>query len=392
MRIGVDATCWANERGYGRFTRELCSAMARRAPGDEFVFFADQRAAECFDLEGSNVTMQRVELDESPTQAASAHRHRSPFDMLKMTRAVKAVPLDVFFSPSVYTYFPVPRGLRTVVTIHDVIAERFPHLTLPSRKARLFWKAKVRFALWQANLVLTVSEFSRRDIARVLGVPLERIHVTMEAPAKSYRPSTADEIACARRRLELPDGLPWFVYVGGFNPHKNVDRLVGAIADMRTELGPERAPRLLLVGTIDGDVFHGDQARIHETIRACGCEDLVRWLGFVGDDELRHLHSGARALVLPSQCEGFGLPAVEAAACGTPVIATRESPLPELLKGGGVFIDPTDSGQLLGALRELATDDAKRAALGRVALERARSLDWTTGADAALTALREAVR
>lgn len=392
MRIGVDATCWANERGYGRFTRELCEAMVARARDDRFVFFADQRAADCFELAAPNAELVRVEQSESPTEAAAAHRHRSVRDMLRMTRAVARVRPDVFFSPSVYTYFPVPPGQRSVVTVHDVIAERFPHLTLPTLKSRLFWKAKVRLALWQARVVLTVSEFSKRDIARVLGIEPARIHVACEAPAEGYTPSTPAEIDAARRRLGLPDGASWFLYVGGFNPHKNVDRLIEALADLAKELGRERAPHLLLVGTIDRDVFHGDQARIRGTIEARACPDLVHWTGFLEDGELRHLHSGARALVLPSQCEGFGLPAVEAAACGTPVIATTESPLPELLAGAGRFVDPARPDELLVALRDLATDPGLRDQLGGVALERAHALSWERGADAALAALREAAR
>ncbi|MCC6409483.1 MAG: glycosyltransferase family 4 protein [Planctomycetes bacterium] len=391
MRIGVDATCWANARGYGRFTRELCSTMVERAPDERFVFFADERAAACFELRGPNVELVTVPLGASPTEAASADGNRSPFDMLKLTRAVSKHSLDVFFSPSVYTYFPLPLGLRAVVTIHDAIAERFPHLTLPSTRARLFWKAKVKLALWQARVVLTVSEFSKRDIARVLGVPEARIRVSVEAPAAIYRPSeSSDDVRRAAEKLGMPADARWLVYVGGFNPHKHVDLIVKAHAEVakhsRTSL------YLLLVGTVDKDVFHGDQGRIRSTIRELGTEKLVLWTGFVADEELRHLHSGALALLLPSACEGFGLPAVEAAACGAPVIATRESPLPELLEGGGVFVDPGDLRQLVDALALLANDDSTRARMAERALARARALDWPRGADAALAALREAAK
>lgn len=389
MRIGVDATCWANARGYGRFTRELCATMVARAPDDRFVFFADERAAACFELRAPNVELIIVPLGASPTEAASADGNRSPRDMLKLTRAVARHALDVFFSPSVYTYFPLPPGLRAVVTIHDAIAERFPHLTLPSARARLFWKAKVKLALWQARVVLTVSEFSKRDIARVLGVEAARIRVSVEAPAAIYRPSDSPaDVRRAAERVGVPAGARWLVYVGGFNPHKHVDLIVRAHAQVSKS---SRAPLyLLLVGTIDQDVFHGDQARIRATIRELGTESSVIWTGFVADEELRHLHSGALALLLPSACEGFGLPAVEAAACGAPVIATRESPLPELLEGGGVFVNPGQLDELVDALALLASDETARARMAATALARARALDWPRGADAALAALREA--
>src|SRR6185503_15574121 len=99
-----------------------------------------------------------------PTQAASAGGARSPFDMLKLTAAVYRERPRVFFSPSVYTFFPLPRKSRPLICIHDCIAERYPELTLPSRRARWFWNAKVRIALRQARLVLTVSEYSARDL------------------------------------------------------------------------------------------------------------------------------------------------------------------------------------------------------------------------------------
>lgn len=391
MRIGVDATCWANARGYGRFTRELCTTMVERAPSDHFVFFADERAAACFELCAPNVELVTVPLGASPTEAASADGNRSPFDMLKLTRAVSKHSLDVFFSPSVYTYFPLPPGLRAVVTIHDAIAERFPHLTLPSTRARLFWKAKVKLALLQARIVLTVSEFSKRDIARVLRVPESRIRVSVEAPASIYRPSESrEDVRRAVAKFGLPHDARWLTYVGGFNPHKHVDLIVKAHAAVAKRLASPLY--LLLVGTIDKDVFHGDQARIRATIRELGTESTVIWTGFVADDELRHLHSGALALLLPSACEGFGLPAVEAAACGAPVIATRESPLPELLEGGGVFVNPGKLDELVDALALLSTDEPARTRMAATALARARALDWPRGADAALEALREAAR
>src|SRR6476619_3906307 len=143
MRIGVDATCWANARGYGRFARELLRSMVVEGASHEFVCFVDDRAARCFDLTGKGVRMVVVPQSASPTTAASAAGSRSVGDMWRMTRAVARERLDVFFSPSVYTYFPLPPSLAAVITFHDAIADRFPELTLPSSRARLFWRVTV---------------------------------------------------------------------------------------------------------------------------------------------------------------------------------------------------------------------------------------------------------
>jgi glycosyltransferase involved in cell wall biosynthesis len=146
----------------------------------------------------------------------------------------------------------------------------------------------------------------------------------------------------------------------------------------------------MLVGPISGDVFYGELPRIRRTIEREGTAALIHWLDFVPDTELRLVHAGALALVLPSACEGFGLPAVEAAACGTPVIATTESPLPQLLSGGGVFVAPGDLDALVAAFRTLLDDESGRLVLGCRARERALELTWQRTAQATLDALREA--
>ncbi len=390
MRIAVDATSWANGRGYGRFTRQLLPALVAQAPDDEFVFVLDPRSAAQFDLEAPNARRVTVALGRSATEAASADGYRSPVDMLRLGWAVARIRPDVFFSPTVYTYFPLPPGMRALITVHDAIADQFPELTLPTPRARLFWRLKVGLALRQARLVLTVSDFAADHITSVLGVAPSRIRIALEAPAAAFRPSeSAAESAEAAERVGVPPGAPWFVYVGGFNPHKHL--LVAVEAHARVVAatrGP--APHLLLVGTTGGDVFHSDQARIRGLITAQGTDSLVHWPGFVPDDALRHLYSGAVALLLPSACEGFGLPAVEAAACGAAVIATTASPLPQLLQGGGWFVEPGDLDGLTRAMTALLEDVPARGVMAARARVQASALSWPRGARMALDALREA--
>ena len=389
MRIGVDATCWANNRGYGRFTRELVRAMAAVEREHEFVCLLDDRAAARFDLVAGNVTPVVVAQGASPTTAASADSYRSPIDMLRLSRALVRESLDVFFSPTVYTYFPLPPGLPAVVTLHDAIAERFPRLTLPNARARLFWRMKVRLALWQARLVLTVSDFAAKEIAEVHRISPARIRVALEAPSPDYRPSQSPEqIGALARRIGLPPNAQWLTYVGGFSPHKNLDVLVRAHHFASSKL--ETPLYLVLIGALTGDAFLSNLAAIRDTIRACGTERLVIWPGFLPDEEIRHLHSGALALVLPSQNEGFGLPAVEAAACGTPVIATTASPLPGLLDGAGLFVAPRDEAGLAAAIERLATDPFLHGRLSAMARTRAGELSWPRGARAAFAAIEEA--
>jgi glycosyltransferase involved in cell wall biosynthesis len=395
MRIGVDGSCWANDRGYGRYARELLGRLAHLAVDDELVFFLDPESRSRFDLAAPNVRLVEVRQSEAPTTAASADGSRSVRDMLRFTRAVWSESPDVFFCPSVYTYFPLPPRQKALIAIHDAIAERFPSRTLPSRRARLFWTAKVRLAVLQSTLVLSVSDFAADDVSRVIGVPRSRIRVALEAPAEAFRPSASrSEIEGAARAVGLPDGAEWITYVGGFSPHKNLDVLVRSFARvLAREAETGRPPTyLLLVGKLTGDVFHLCVDEVRETALRLGIEDRVLWPGFVPDEQLRHLHSGAVALALPSDCEGFGLPAVEAAACGTPVVATTESPLPALLEGGGIFVAPRDEDGLTEALTTMLDEAGARCRMAKRALASARLLSWDRCAEQALAALRETAR
>ena len=216
-----------------------------------------------------------------------------------------------------------------------------------------------------------------------------RASIASEAPAVAYSPSGSDgDIQSQARRIGLPIGSRWLTYVGGFSPHKNLDVLVRAHAAVARRVS--NPPRLVMIGALQGDAFHGNLAAIRDVVRACGTEELVLWPGFLPDAEIRHLHSGAIALVLPSENEGFGLPAVEAAACGTPVIATTGSPLPQLLEGGGLFVAPHDETGLAAAIERIATDPALARRLGARARERALELSWSRGAGVALDTLEEA--
>jgi alpha-1,3-rhamnosyl/mannosyltransferase len=247
---------------------------------------------------------------------------------------------------------------------------------------------KVRLALQQARLVVTVSEYAAREVMTVLGVARDRIRVAVEAPSEEYRPSSGAEVEVIARKYDL-DGSRWFLYLGGFNPHKRVDTIIAAHAAVAAER--PAAPLLVLAGDATRDPFYSEVPRLRSEIAARGTESLVRWVGYVPDADLRHLIAGAVALLLPSQAEGFGLPAIEAAACGTPVIATTASPLPELLDGGGIFHLPGDVPAIADAMASLLDDDAKRRAMGERALAMARRLSWEATAKAVLEALSSAV-
>ncbi len=387
LRIGIDGTCLASGRGYGRFLRELLPPLLAQAGPHQYLLFVDAETAEQVAL--PEMPIARLGAGESQAAAASARGSRGLGDMLRMGLGVARAPLDAFYFPSVYSYFPVPSRLPIAVAIHDTIPERHGAIVFPNAKTRLFWQAKSRAARWQARTIVTVSEYARRQLADVFGIAAERIFVTPEAPSPAFAPpADAAPRAALLTAHGVPTGAPYFVYLGGFNPHKNVSGLVRSLATLRGEA----LPHLLLVGDAAGDVFHGNVGEIRRAIAETGLGARVHWTGFVADTDLCQLFAGALAVVLPAFEEGFGLPAVEGAACGTPCIATQESPLPEVLAGAGLFFDPRDPAALARALAQLAHDRGLRARLAAAALVRARALSWDITARETRRALEATAR
>jgi len=390
LRVGIDGGTWSNRRGYGRFTREVVSALAELDRNQQYTLFLDQQTPP--GSVPSGITVATVPTRVSPSTAAAADGYRSPRDLLSMARAIARAPIDVMFFPSVYTFVPVlRRRLPTVVGVHDVIAERFPDLVFPTRRARLFWRVKVALALRQASLVVTVSQHARDGVERVLGVPRGRIRLTSEAPAPCFRPPADPQEALAlRARLGVGDSAPFVVYVGGIAPHKNLLRLVRAFATL-TARAEHADARLVLVGDYAGDVFHSAFEDLRALI-ARVCPGRALFTGPLDDRDVATLLGTARALALVSFDEGFGLPGVEAAACGTAVIATRESALPEVLGDAAIYVDPNDEEAIVDALASVLGDESLARGLGERAQLRAAALSWRASAEVLADVFEELAR
>src|SRR5205807_10260526 len=163
-----------------------------------------------------------VKLSRPPSEAASADSYRSPADLLRLAAAVTRARFDAVLFPSVYTYFP-SAGAPSVVGVHDLIADDFPELTLPSRRARTFWQVKQRLAVRLARRLFTVSESARAEISKRLGVSPEKLAVVPEAPDPAFRPRPADEVERETRAIGLAPEERYLLFAGGISPHKNVE-------------------------------------------------------------------------------------------------------------------------------------------------------------------------
>ena len=386
MRVGVDATCWQNQRGYGRHARALLRALVVRDPGNRYTFFMD--SADLSEALPPEAEVRLVPSSSPTVVAASAEGHRSLRDMWRMSRAMAEPGLDLLLFPTIYSYVPVFSSARKVVMIHDVIAEKYPQLTLPRRLARLFWRTKVALGRWQADALVTVSEHSRRGIVEHFRIHPQRVHVVGEASDPVFRVLDNPRPTARLRALAIDGTGRTLVYLGGFSPHKNLDTLVAAFAKVMA--GPEfEDVRLVLVGEHDKEVFHSYFQTIRQQVSRLGIAQRVLFTGYLPDEDVVALLNLATALVLPSLLEGFGLPAVEAAACGCPVIATTSSPLPELLRAAGLFVDPHDGEGWERAVASVLRSDGLRRRMRTEGLAAARRLTWDSAARRLQSLLRE---
>src|SRR5581483_10568681 len=264
-----------------------------------------------------------------------------------------------FLFPSVYTYFPSV-GAPTVVGVHDLIADDFPQLTLPSRRARTLWTLKQRLALALARRLFTVSETSRSEIAARLRIAASRIAVVPEAPDPVFYPRSAAEVEQALAGLGLGAREPYLLYAGGISPHKDIPTLLEAYALVRKD---GNAPRLVIAGALDADPYHSAADAVRERIGALGIADGVLLTGYVTDDVLACLYSAASAVALPSLAEGFGLPAVEAAACGAAVVLSDIPAHRETLGEDALFFPAGDAAVLSERIQRLLGSDMLRRSL-----------------------------
>jgi glycosyltransferase involved in cell wall biosynthesis len=374
MRVGIDGGCWSNRRGYGRFLRELLHSMAGRDDGIEYTIFLDSEGWELFDLR-EHVHAVHVETSRNVGGAATAGGRRSVRDVLRMSLAVARYKFDTFFFPSVYSYFPLIRPTRMLLGIHDTIADKQPEFAFASKREWRFWNWKVRLALAQANLVLTVSDYSRRSIQEHFSLGPERLRVLSEAASLKFRPAGP-----------VNREQPYVLYVGGISPNKNLKTLIRAFTRIRVEY-PKL--RLILAGDHSGDSFKSSYDDLAQEIAARTLEAHVLFTGFVPEDELPSLYSGASLFAFPSLDEGFGLPVLEAMACGTPVVASRGNSLEEVVGDAGILVNPHDETDVAMGMAAVLGDAATASKLRLASLARAKEFSWDRSADQIAGVFRE---
>ncbi|HEY1294870.1 MAG TPA: glycosyltransferase family 1 protein [Chloroflexota bacterium] len=273
---------------------------------------------------------------------------------------------------------PAWRKWRSVVTLHDLAFLLYPEThTLESRAYYAACAQSVR----AAERVIAVSQRTASDAVRLLGVDPARMRVVPEAAAPGYGPRDDEAFQITVRRLHL-DHRPYALFVGTLEPRKNVPLLLDAFVQVRKQLDAQ----LLVVGGrgwLDESIFVA-HAR-------SGLGDAARFLGSLDQDDLASLYSHAGVFVLPSLYEGFGLPVLEAMACGAPVVCSNAGPLPEVAGDAAILLTPEDAGAWAGAIVSMLTDAHQANELRQRGFERAKAFSWERAAQATREVYREAL-
>lgn len=323
MRIGIDARKIA-DFGIGTYIRGLIRGLVAAGGGDTYVAFAPLRLASLLPPGVEHVVV------DAP--------HYSLRELVAVGRAADRATIDLFHAP----HYVVPfTRVPFVVTIHDLI-----HLRHPSAVARMYARQMLGRAVRKSRRVLAVSEAVKRDIVSTFGCDEEHVVVT---PNGVGAPFVAEGRAAEGR---------YFLYAGNDKAHKNVDLLVDAFSRVACRI---TGTSLVLTGA----PFERFRDRDGVIVR-----------GFVGDDELAALYRGACALVMPSREEGFGLPALEAMACGCAVITSTAPALVEITGHAALHVAP-DMEDIADAMQRMASDDDLRGMLAQRGIARAQAFTWT---------------
>lgn len=317
----------------------------------------------------------------------------SPAQQWVVPGVLRRLAADLYHSP--YYLMPYRPGVRTVLTVYDVIPLRHPEYS--SARARLLFRLTTALALRSAAQVIAISEAARQDFVADFHIPASRIRAIPLAADPAFRPQPPEAIRDVRRRYDLPERF--VLYLGSNKPHKNLVRLVQAWRMANSELRITNE-KLVVAGAWDprypeakelADSFNMtsiDKDRYPQST-ILNLQSSIVWLGRVPEADLPALYSAAAAFVFPSLYEGFGLPVLEAMACGAPVICSAVSSLPETAGDAALLVDPTDVDALAAALARVLVEPGLAADLRARGFAQAARFTWERTAAETLSMYRQ---
>ncbi len=357
MHIGIDARLVYHTRaGIGEYTLRLTQALAGTYPEHRFTLLQDRRNPQPL-VEASNVRATRSLI-------SSHHR----LEQALLPWVVNSINADVFHSPD---FIPPLRAKGpSVITIHDLAFLIYPHF-LTEDSARYY--GQIDRAVRRAQEIIAVSESTRHDLIRMLGAPEDKISVIHEAADPLFSPmDRTAALAHVQALYELPE--EFILFVSTIEPRKNIPGLLRAYRRLRDDY--KLTPMLVLAGAPG---WLSDE--VHRLVETLDLTAHCRFLGRVSNHDLLHLYNAALCLVHPAFYEGFGLTPLEAMACGTPVIVSNVSSLPEVAGDAALLVDPQCDDEITVAMWRVLTDPALRAEMRAKGLQRAAAFSWSRAAE-----------
>jgi alpha-1,3-rhamnosyl/mannosyltransferase len=376
MRIGIDARyVYDHFPGIGRYVANLVRALSELTHEHTLVLLGNPDLPNTRHDLGALTGQSNVEVVVVKIKPFSLE------EQLVLPRLVRRLRLDVLHSPY-YVKPYAPLSCPSVVTIYDLIGRRFPK-TL-SRHGRWLYRLSMGLAVRSARAIITISESAREDIAFAYRLPREHVAVTPLAADRSFTPQTTEVIETVREIYHLPER--YVLYLGSNKPHKNLERLIRAWERVTQDNAAQNS-WLVIAGHYDP---HYPEAR--NMVLERGLSESVRFIANVAEHDLPALYSGALAFVFPSYYEGFGLPPLEAMACGTPVLCAYASSLPEVVGNAALTFDPYNFIEQAEELRRILHNSALRRTLRAQGLRRAAQFSWQRTAEATLGVYERAAR
>jgi glycosyltransferase involved in cell wall biosynthesis len=353
MRIAIDVRK-LHDFGIGTYIRNVLSGLARIDQQTEYIALCRPADVEAIVELGANFRA----VPETARPYSIAEQVWIPLTLVRERAHLLHEPHYVL---------PPATRCRTVVTIHDCIHLMFPQY-LPNRLAHVYARASMWSAVHKSDRILTVSEASKRDILRFFHIDPDKVAVIYNAIDDRFlMPPDRERMDQVRQRYQLDH--PFLLYVGNIKPHKNIERLIDAFGRVRAA-GLDDL-RLLIIG----DEI-SKYPPLRQAVHRHRLDKFVRFLGFQPFDTLAAFYHLARAFVFPSLYEGFGLPPLEAMACGTPVVTSNVSSLPEIAGGAAMLVDPYEPASIADGIFRVVTDETLRARLIERGLGRARDFSW----------------
>ncbi len=357
MKIGIDgrAAKWYRGTGIGTYTYQLLNCLNNIDNINNYLLFMPEGFRD-------NINFKKnFRLDTLPQD-----NNHNFWQEVNVPNTIKDTNIQLYHVPQNGVGLPIHKNCKFVITLHDVIPYRMPS-TVSDRYLKVF-SDYIPNAIPQCDGIITVSNFSKKDIMKAFDFPEDKIYVTPLASEEIYKPLDKRISKYVAKRYYSISG-DYILYVGGFSPRKNI---LGLIESFSKLVSSYKSPLNLVIAGNKGISYSIYKNRAEEL----NISDKVIFPGFISMDHLPYIYNGAELFVYPSFYEGFGLPPIEAMACGIPVIVSNTTSLPEVVENGALLVDPTDQTNLYESMLTVLSDNNLRNKLISSGMKRASELSW----------------